>query len=523
MLILAKRTCLAAILALLTALATPAQTPAYDQPTRPQVHFSPARNWTNDPNGLVFFRGEYHLFFQYNPFGDQWGHMSWGHAVSPDLLHWRELPVAIPESGPTMIFTGSVVVDERNTSNLCRSKSACLVAIYTGADLKPEPGHQFQNLASSQDNGRTWQQYPGNPVLDLHLADFRDPAVSWNDGDKSWVMAVSLPKEHKVRFYRSPDLKQWTQLSDFGPLGDTAGDWECPDLLQVPSSDPHSPGLWALKVGLNPGAPQGGSGEQFFLGAFDGKSFTPSTLPGAHGYTNYGKDDYCAISYNNLPAVAGRPQPPVLLGWMSNWQYAKFLPTSPFRGQMSLPRHLTLLHDTAGLALGQQPITAPLRSGPPQALSSRAKSRDPLHHSPNPGSTELATTQTPFELTLHFSPTPADQTFGLRLRTDDTHYTDITFDRGGNQFSIDRTHASAQTVSPDFPTRTVAPLVASRPFDLHLIVDRTSVEAYAQSGTVAMTDLLFPPSTQTRIELLPETGHQAEVTGQLWRLRSIWH
>ena len=541
---------LAAAALLLTPAPAPAQSPEFDQPTRPQVHFSPRKNWTNDPNGLVFFHGEYHLFYQYNPFGDQWGHMSWGHAVSPDLLHWHELPVAIPESGNTMIFTGSVVVDHTNSSQLCLPNTECLVAIYTGAVLQPEPGHQFQNLASSQDNGRTWQQYPGNPVLDLHLADFRDPAVSWNEVDKSWVMAVALPKEHKVRFYRSPNLTQWQQLSDFGPLGDIAGDWECPDLLPVPSSDPHHPGLWALKVGLNPGAPQGGSGEQFFLGNFDGKSFTPSTLPGAHGYTNYGKDDYCAISYNNLPAVAGRPQQPVLLGWMSNWQYAKFLPTAPFRGQMSLPRHLTLLHDAAGLTLKQTPITLPLRSGPPEPLSSnpalppsnpvlplsnpalppsqatplspRARSRDPLQQPPNPDGNLLATTDAPFELKLSFTPTPADQTFGLRLRTDETHYTDITFDRPHNQFSVDRTHASAQTVSPDFPTRTVAPLVATRPFDLHLIVDRTSVEAYAQSGTVAMTDLIFPPSTQTRIELLPETGPQIKVTGQLWRLTSIW-
>lgn len=488
--------------ALLATLTAPAQQAPYDQPTRPQLHFSPQRNWTNDPNGLVFFRGEYHLFFQYNPFGDQWGHMSWGHAVSPDLLHWQELPVAIPEQGPTMIFTGSVVVDHTNSSKLCKPKSECLVAIYTGADLKPEPGKQTQNLASSQDNGRTWQQYSANPVLDLHLADFRDPAVSWNEQDRSWVMAVSLPKEHKVRFYTSPDLKQWTQVSDFGPLGDTDGDWECPDLLHVPSADPHSPGMWALKVGLNPGAPQGGSGEQFFLGNFDGKTFTPSGDPGAHGWTNYGKDDYCAISYNDLP----RGERPVLLGWMSNWQYAKFLPTAPFRGQMSLPRHLSLLRDAAGLALKQEPVTTPLRAG-------SAAGPMPLHGSHG---VTLATATAPFELALRFTPT--EGSFGLRLQTDNTHYTDILFDREHNQFVIDRTHSSAETISPDFPGRTVAPLVASRPFDLHLVVDRTSVEAYAQSGTIAMTDLIFPPSQTTRIQLLGDST----ATGQLWRLNSIW-
>ena len=252
---------------------------AYDELYRPQVHFSPREHWTNDPNGLVLFHGEYHLFFQYNPFGDQWGHMSWGHAVSRDLLHWQELPVAIPEQAGEMVFTGSVVVDH-NSSGLCAAKPECLVAIYTGH----RPGKvadgsdtlQTQNLASSLDEGRTWTRYPANPVLDLHMADFRDPSVSWDDTSKVWVMAVSLPKQHIVRLYRSPDLKAWTPMSDFGPAGDVAGDWECPDLLHVPAADGLGPGMWAMKVGLNPGALQGGSGEQYFLGSFDGRTFTPT-------------------------------------------------------------------------------------------------------------------------------------------------------------------------------------------------------------------------------------------------------
>ena len=213
-----------------------AQTQKYDEPYRPQVHFSPAKNWTNDPNGLVYFDGEYHLFFQYNPFGDQWGHMSWGHAVSTDLLHWQELPVAIPEKDGIMIFTGSVVVDHENTAGFCTKGTDCLVAIYTGHSETTQGIRQTQNIAYSLDKGRTWTRYQNNPVLDLHLADFRDPSVSWDPNAHHWVMAVSLPKEHKVRFYSSPNLKDWTQLSDFGPAGDTAGDWECPDLLRIPSS-----------------------------------------------------------------------------------------------------------------------------------------------------------------------------------------------------------------------------------------------------------------------------------------------
>jgi sucrose-6-phosphate hydrolase SacC (GH32 family) len=177
-----------------------AQQQTYDQPYRPQIHFSPERNWTNDPNGLVFYHGEYHLFFQYNPLGDTWGHMSWGHAVSRDLVHWRELPVAIPEESGVMIFTGSVVIDHNDTSGLCKPAKECLVAVYTGDGNTPDGHRQTQNLAYSVDDGRNWKKYAKNPVLDLQLADFRDPSVSWDEDRHGWVMAVSLPTAHKVSF-----------------------------------------------------------------------------------------------------------------------------------------------------------------------------------------------------------------------------------------------------------------------------------------------------------------------------------
>jgi fructan beta-fructosidase len=210
--------------------------PGYDQPYRPQYHFSPREHWTNDPNGLVYFEGEYHLFFQYNPFAEEWGHMTWGHSVSPDLVHWRELPPAIAEEGGIMIFTGSTVVDARNTSGFCSSGKPCLVAVYTGhtPGSKGRSALQTQNLAYSNDRGRHWTKYKMNPVLDLHMADFRDPKVFWSRQTAEWVMLVSLPDEHKIRIYGSKDLKQWQALSDFGPAGATSGQWECPELFEVP-------------------------------------------------------------------------------------------------------------------------------------------------------------------------------------------------------------------------------------------------------------------------------------------------
>ncbi len=485
-----------------------AQTAAYDQPFRPQVHFSPRENWTNDPNGLVYFHGEYHLFYQYNPFGDEWGHMSWGHAVSKDLLHWKELPVAIPEEDGVMIFTGSVVIDHDNTSGLCLPQVECLVAVYTGHGKTPEGMRQTQNIAYSHDSGRTWKKFAGNPVLDLHLEDFRDPGVQWDAERHQWLMAVALPKERKVRFYGSPNLKQWTLMSDFGPAGNVTGDWECPNLIHVPSANGTGSGAWALKVGLNPGAPQGGSGEQYFLGSFDGRAFTSSSERGSHGLTNYGKDDYCAMSFNGLP----KGDRPTLVGWMSNWDYAAKLPTSPWRGQMSVPRRLSVVRDAAGLALKQEPVTAGLREAG-TAVRSQAGGKG--------AAAAIAAGAAPYELELRFQ-APVEQTFGLRIYTDDQHWTEIGFDRQKREFFMDRTR-SGLMIAPDFPARTTAPLVEGRGYDLHLIVDRSSIEAFAQGGTIAMTNLIYPDGQKSRVETFSADGKPVMVSGQMWRLRSIWN
>lgn len=473
----------------------------YDEPYRPQVHFSPRQHWINDPNGLVFFHGEYHLFFQFNPVGSEWGHMSWGQAISTDLLHWNELPVAIPEKGGEMVFTGSVVVDAKNTSGFCAPGKQCLVAIYTGHRQSPQ--RQTQNIAYSLDDGRTWTRYAGNPVLDLQMADFRDPSVSWDAEEGHWRMAVSFPTEHKIGFYASPDLKKWRHMSDFGPAGDVDGDWECPDMLRLPAESGASY-LWALKVGINPGAPQGGSGEQYFLGHFDGRRFVASGARGSHGWMNYGKDDYCAISFNGLP----QREKPVLIGWMDNWQYAAQLPTSPWRGQMSLPRRISLVRDEAGLAIKQDPVTAPLRTE--HTIIRQTQTGD-----------IKSTQESPFELDLQFGQ-PSEKNFGIRLYTDDQHWTEIGFDRSKREFYMDRTK-SGRAITADFPTKTTAPLAKNRPYDVKVIVDRSSIEAYGQNGTIAMTNLVFPNSDKSRVTLFSKSGKPVAVRGGIWMLRRIWN
>jgi len=251
----------------------------YSEPFRPQYHFTPEKNWMNDPNGLVFYAGEYHLFYQYNPFGDKWGHMSWGHAVSPDMVHWTHLPLALPEADGVMIFSGSAVIDWNNSSGFGKEGQPPMVAIYTGCRADSD-GLQFECIAYSNDKGRIWTKYSGNPVINSDSKDFRDPKVQWYGPTKSWIMTVSLSAEHKVCFYGSSDLKNWTLLSKFGPAGATSGVWECPDLFQLPVQSTHEK-RWVLAVNINPGSIAGGSGGQYFVGQFDGRQFKaePGSLP----------------------------------------------------------------------------------------------------------------------------------------------------------------------------------------------------------------------------------------------------
>ncbi len=253
-----------------------AQQATYDEPYRPQFHFTPKINWTNDPNGLVYHDGEWHLFYQYNPFGDLWGHMSWGHAVSTDLLRWKHLEVALPEEDGFMIYSGSAVVDKDNTSGFGRGGKPPLVAIYTSRT----ESDQHQSIAYSLDRGRTWTKYSGNPVIDIDEAAFRDPKVFWHRQTKKWVMAVVLADRRKVRFYGSPDLKAWEHLSDFGPAGAyPVANWECPDLFELPVEGEPGGAKWIFQVDSGRGHPWQGSGCQYFVGEFDGRTFRNDNPP----------------------------------------------------------------------------------------------------------------------------------------------------------------------------------------------------------------------------------------------------
>ncbi len=487
----------------------------YDQPYRPQFHFSPREHWTNDPNGLVYFDGEYHLFYQYNPRADVWGHMSWGHAVSGDLLHWQELPVALPEENGIMIFTGSTVVDERNTSGFCTNGKPCLVAMYTGhtPEAASHAALQTQNLAFSNDRGRTWTKYQGNPVLNLNLPDFRDPHVFWSEHAQRWLMAVALPNDHKVLFYGSSDLKQWKRLSEFGPAGATGGQWECPILVELHLDGDARRTRWLLKVGLNPGGLQGGSGEQYFVGTFDGTRFVNENPASTTLWTDYGKDCYCALPFNGTR----RSDTPVMIGWMNNWQYAAMLPTHPWRGQMTIPRRLALRTLPQGIRLVQQPV-----EGVANLFDKHLAWKGEKVGELNRILSAAAALGRSFDLHATTALADADEV-GWKVLGNDVAYTLIGYNRTHGELFVDRTHSGLTDFSKDFPARTSAPLeTGSAPLRLTILVDRSTVEVFAQGGQVAITNLVYPPANAQSIEFYARGGKTGHITVDAWSLRSTW-
>ena len=478
-----------------------------DGPFRLQYHFTPPRNWTNDPNGLVYYQGEYHLFYQFNPFGAKWGHMSWGHAVSPDLVHWSDLPVALAEENGIMIFSGSAVVDEHNSSGLCTARGSdhsCLIAIYTGHT----PQRQTQNIAFSNDRGRTWTKYKNNPVIDVGLKDFRDPKVIWYEPSRKWVMTAALPDQHKVRFFQSRDLIHWKALSDFGPAGATGGVWECPDLFELPVAGGTGK-RWVLIVNINPGGITGGSGTQYFVGDFDGARFVAELGDAGTRWADYGSDFYAGVSWNDVPRRDGRR---VWIGWMSNWAYAKVVPTSPWRSAMTVPRSLTLRRTPDGMRLVQTPVREleALRRGPTlhfdggslagaNAWLAAQRELPPLLD------VELGfavTDSLPFDIRLVTGTTGTDEQVVLHV------------DPARAELVVDRSRSGHTNFDPKFSLRHAAPLrIVNGDFNVRMLLDASSLEVFAQRGETVLTDLIFPTAGPRRLSL--------EANGRALRVRAI--
>jgi fructan beta-fructosidase len=510
--------------ALAAALVSVAASPQgfYMEPFRPQYHFTPEKNWMNDPNGMVFYEGEYHLFYQYNPAGDKWGHMSWGHAVSPDMVHWTHLPLALAEADNVMIFSGSAVVDWKNSSGFGKDGRPPLVAVYTG--FRTTDRVQFQCIAYSNDKGRTWTKYSDNPVIDINSTDFRDPKVQWHDATRRWIMTVSLSAEHKVRFYGSDNLKAWTLLSEFGPAGATGGVWECPDLFELPLPGTNDK-RWVLVVNMNPGSVAGGSGGQYFIGRFDGTQFVAdgdSLIPPRPGrsasesahWFDYGPDYYAAVSWSDVPASDGRR---LWLGWMSNWEYGGDVPTSPWRSAMSIPREVGLSRTAEGIRLVQKPAREV------ESLRDRHfafKSGDVSEA--NAWLKERHVQGDQLELMVEFAPRSSG-TEGVKVLTSDTEATVIGVDRQRGRAFVDRTQSGNVTFHQKFSGVYDAPLaVHDGRVELHLFVDASSVEVFVNDGERVFTSLVYPSAASRGVEFFGSMTSARITSLNVWTLKSIW-
>jgi fructan beta-fructosidase len=440
--------------------------------------------WLNDPNGLVWYREEYHLFYQYHPGSMVWGPMHWGHAVSRDLVNWQHLPIALFPDEQGMIFSGSAVVDRDNTAGF---GGDALVAVFTyNKDYR-----ENQNLAYSTDMGRTWTKYAGNPVIPAPepVSDFRDPKVFWYQDH--WVMALAA--KDKILFYVSSDLKNWELTGSFGDgYGSTDGVWETPELLQLPVEGEMR---WVLTVGVGDGGPAGGSGTQYFIGHFDGKTFTSENPKDTVLWADYGADYYAPQSWNDEPN--GRR---LMIGWMNNWQYARVIPATDWRGMFSVIRECSLARTGQGIRLVQKP-TAELQS-------LRGEHRHRQDEVIQPGTNLFADVHgSSLEIIAKFELTGDARRFGFRVRVGDNEQTTIAYSLKDQQLVVDRTHSGEVDFHDAFPKVHSAHLPPlNNKIQLHILVDSSSVEVFANDGLVTFTECIFPSEQSQGLELFAEGG-----------------
>lgn len=473
----------------------------YNEKYRPQTHFSPRKGWIGDPDGLIKYKGEYHLFW-------------WGHAVSKDLVHWKELPYPMQGGKDSFhYFSGSVVVDKGNTAGFGDSS---LVAVYT--EHKNDDVPEAQALSVSND-GVLFHYYKGNPVLDIGSTSFRDPQVFWHSPTSRWVMVVTHPRKHFVSFYASQNLKQWQHLSDFGPMGSYSSDWEVPDLFQLPVDDDWSKKKWVLSIG------QGPNRMQYFLGDFDGTKFTPDSQTIAQNsqpepalWADYGTDFYAARSWRNVDDTSDRRT--IWLGWMGNWSYAGRVPSSWGKGFESVPREIALKTFPEGIRLVQTPV---------KELESLRKNVVVLKKKTFTATTTLpafAPTKNVYELDATFD-TKGAAVVGFNLLVGEGRKLVIGYDTKAQQLFIDRTNCTDFTTdsifNKTFPQKMTASLsLSDGVLRLHILVDKASVEVFANGGQKVMSATTFPGEAQTGIEVLAEGGKATLVQLKAWELKSIW-
>jgi fructan beta-fructosidase len=484
----------------------------YNEAHRPQLHFSPKEKWMNDPNGMIYYQGEYHLFYQYYPEAMVWGPMHWGHAVSTDMIHWQHLPIAIYPDSLGLIFSGSAVADENNTSGLGTTEKPPMVAMFTYHSMEKEKAgkidYQNQGIAYSIDKGRTWTKYDHNPVLkNPGIKDFRDPKVFWHAETKKWIVILAV-HDH-IELYSSDDLKTWHKLSEFGKTyGTHGGVWECPDLFQVKVEKENSK-KWVMLVSVNPGGPNGGSGTQYFTGDFDGVKFVADENKKTIKWLDYGPDDYAGVTWSNTPG-----ERKLFLGWMSNWAYAQQVPTSPWRSAMTLPRELKLEKISNSFYL-KSAVTEELNK---QVTSEKTFDTVIIKDSisiwkGSPFDASMALMEGSIEAKdLEFN-------FTNSLKQQMT----IRFDADKKQFYIDRGNAGSNDFSKEFRGKNYSPRIStSDTIKFTIVTDVSSVEVFLDDGLSVMTSIYFPDKKLTdltiRTKKSPVKLHNLTVK----QLKSVW-
>ena len=491
----------------------------YGEQFRNQFHFSPEANWMNDPNGMVYFEGEYHLFYQYYPDSTVWGPMHWAHAVSKDLVHWEHLPIALYPDSLGYIFSGSAVIDKNTTAGFGEN---AMVAIYTYHDMEGEQSgtsntYQYQAIAYSTDKGRTFTKYEGNPVIpNPGIKDFRDPKVIWDDNSRQWVM-VFAAHDH-IKIYGSPNLKDWTHLSDWGlEYGEHGGIWECPDLfpIKVEGTDETK---WVMLESLNPSAPNGGSGTQYFVGDFDGKNFNldptfaDDVSDGKSLWIDYGTDNYAGVTWSNAPVDDDEK---LFIGWMSNWQYAQVVPTEKWRSAMTIPRTISLHKENGEYRLRSRPI---------KALDNLIKESKEIQGQTI--SNDLVISEEGnnglIRLDLKFAREDEGQ-IKVKLSNDQDEFTVVGFDPIEKQYFIDRKKSGEVSFEKGFAKFHKAPVHYDNDYiEMTIFVDFASVELFADEGRVVMTDIVFPSKPYDKVTILSEGSDKKLEHGKISFLNGIW-
>ena len=453
---------------------------------RQRIHFTPEIGWINDPNGMVWYKGEWHLFFQYNPLGTRWGNMSWGHAVSKDLVEWKQLPTALYPDALGAIYSGSAVIDKHNTAGFGKD---AMIAIYTSAYHSAKAKYQQQSIAYSLDRGRSFTKYEGNPVLPSSRRNFRDPKVFWHEPTARWIMPLACGQG--MEFYSSTNLKEWQFESRFGDnYGCHFGVWECPDLIELPYKDGTK---WVLFCSITKDA-QHGSSVQYFVGDFDGHTFTCDT-PEAHtDWINYGRDNYATVTWSNVPD--GRC---IALAWQNNWKCCsrEEFPTVGYRGYMSLAYELQLIEYEGRAKLVSQPAREYNDYFKRILLRKEITVSDPktLYQFEKFGSA--------YRLTLEIEKI-GSTLFGIRLSNDKGEEVDICFDPTKREFRVDRRSSGAVDFNDKFPSVSVAPMSTADKQTLTIVVDRASVECFTDIS--AVSNLVFPTEGYNHIKLYTANG-----------------